>query len=724
MPCNPSDLTINVSSGPSAALIPGFGKPFAPTLPSFTLPFPGGFPEDLLGIYNALQFILPPGTIKPSLNLNYSKDIFDAIMSLMDKFFPFLMLYKFFMPVLDLIICIIEVLCALLNPFKLPGAISRLFTQCLPAFLALFPIFALIVMILSLLNLIISIVEYLLNEILKLIKILLKNIQTITNALVKADQVTVLAAINKIGMILCSFQSLFVILALFDIIIGAIKDMMKIISSIPPCDNNNNSGFQCCTPDVCPSFIKNDDGLVRATGTLQYYNAVNQDAGYLFPGVTLPFPLTNSARPESWQFYDTGAAIPDAFWNITSAYDLPAGVEQIFFPTDANYTDATPPKQVAYTVDLRLFYNPSTWGIVDSKGPRYVRVSECIVLKAPTQDLTLYNNTDTTITNGVLEITGGTVTEDDGLTEVFINGVNATLNNLIHLPPTTFSGTASGPDPVVFNPTDGYAFDNVTYTFHINYPVLLQKGLITVGCLPEVNLNKTFINNIYGGNVGLNFTLLNNLLNSGTFPDTAAAQQCLTTALTNLQNNVSAQAVADFQAMTTVCLNTLGDNAITSMNTLVGIGFDPYKSTFTITPIVQFTTQSILISVSLNENSGQSMTTNLPASISQGIAERITAISTFGDVSLFSYDGYQQFTGQITSPAAGAGTIQIKFDNKIISVVNIPSDTTVTPTVTPLTLDYTFIYSPSALGGQSGSVGTDGSPRRDEGDVARDGSEG
>ena len=174
-PCSPTEVSIPEPEGPSGPAIPGFGVPFAMKTPDLN-PYPDGFPEDLLDILNKLQLLIPPGALKPQLNPNFGKDVFDGIMKLLDQFMPFLMLYKFFLPVLELIICIIEVLCALMNPFKLARALNRLFTQCIPNFLNLFPIFALIIMIISLLLLILALVEYLISQIAKFIEIALRNV--------------------------------------------------------------------------------------------------------------------------------------------------------------------------------------------------------------------------------------------------------------------------------------------------------------------------------------------------------------------------------------------------------------------------------------------------------------------------------------------------------------------------------------------------------------------
>src|SRR5271165_1832150 len=121
-PCSPSDVSFSVPEGPTGPAIPGFGVPFSLNLPNLN-PFPPGFPEDLLYLFNLLEMLIPPGGLKPQLNLNFGKDIFDAIIKLLDQFMPFLMLYKFFLPILKLILCIIEVICALVNPFKLIPAI-------------------------------------------------------------------------------------------------------------------------------------------------------------------------------------------------------------------------------------------------------------------------------------------------------------------------------------------------------------------------------------------------------------------------------------------------------------------------------------------------------------------------------------------------------------------------------------------------------------------------
>src|ERR1035437_7480603 len=145
-------------------------------------------------------------------------------MKLLDQFMPFLLLYKFFLPVLNIIICIIEVLCSLMNPFALIRAITRLFRTCIPELLAIFPVFAMVIMAISLLLLLLSLIEYLVEQVLKLVKVLLRNINALNNAFQSNNENGVLAIAKKIGALLCMFQNLFVLFAVFNIIIQVIKD--------------------------------------------------------------------------------------------------------------------------------------------------------------------------------------------------------------------------------------------------------------------------------------------------------------------------------------------------------------------------------------------------------------------------------------------------------------------------------------------------------------------
>lgn len=716
-PCNPNDVNIALPDAPSGPPIPGFGIPFALKLPDIS-PFPEGFPEDLLDILDKLQLIIPPGIIKPSLNPNFGKDVFDGIMKLLDQFFPFLMLYKFFLPLLNLIICIIEVLCAIPNPFKLIRAMRRLFRRCIPAFINLFPIFAMIIMLISLLLLLLALIEYIIQQIEKFIGALLRNINALVKSFQDNDQNSVLAIAKKLGSLLCIFQNLFVLLSLFNTIIEVIRDVLNLAFHLPPCDSSSSSDEDgCCTPDVCPSIVQSN--YTRNTGTLEY---ISQGV-FRQSGTGFSFDTTD--RNEAWQIFDTLQPQPQEFINIVDAYDVTnVSPKPVFFPTDSTYNAQTAPAQAAYTVDLRLFYNPVSWGRLGLA--RFIKFTNCIVTKVPTRTVTTPPNGSQTVNTGVLLLAGGLGYEDDGttiLTGYANNGTSpisnqATLENFLHKPAIIGVNT----QPVYADPSDGYVFSNMTYTFKPVLETLLSKNLITLGCDPDLAADKNFINTVFAGDIGVKTALLGNLINDrDNFPDPNATQECLSAALTTLRSNLTTAGVAQFQATTTVCLNKLKDDTNKALNSLVGIGFDPCSSNFTLDPSTQFTSKAIKVTVNLKETNGLTLTSGLSSSVANDLASRIKAHLTLGEVSAFTYDGYTAFNANITSKIPGDGQLMISFDNNTFCTNNIPADVNVPATHDLQVLDYTFVYTPSSASSNIANIGNDGQPRRDEGDLARAG---
>lgn len=713
-PCNPNDVSITPPDGPSGPAIPGFGRPFSLNIPDVSLP--EGFPEDLLEILDLLQLLVPPGAFKPSLNPNFGKDIFDGIMKLLDQFMPFLMLYKFFLPILNMIICIIEVLCALTNPFKLIRALKRLFRTCIPEFLNLFPIFALIIMIISLLLLLLALIEYIINQILKFIKLILRNINALVKAFTKADANAILAVAKKLGAVLCIFQNLFVLLSIFNIIIQIIRDILSMLFSIPPCDDSDpNDEDGCCTPDVCPAIVKQE--YTRETGTFQYYpRAAQAVSGFA--------QLMVDVRTESWQLYDPSQEQAQQFINIIDAFDVTITPKPIFFPTDSVYTKGTAPKQAPYVIDLRVFYDPADWGRAGAA--RYIKFLNCIMTLAPTNSLSDYDASLVNVPTGVALLAGGAAFEDDGVTALTgfaTDGITpigspGTLENFIHMP-----------DNITINPTtptllitDGHTFTNVTYTFKPNMAVLLNKTIVTAGCEPSLALTKGYINQAFAGDIGVKTAQLRGLFDNVDpvtglgFPNPDGCQACLAAALAALRGNLTVEGVAEFQTTTLLCLQKLKDETNGALGSLITIGFEACKSDFTAVPPIQFTSQPIVVSVNLKERNGLPLTNTLSADVALSLSQKIKAHMTFGQITSFEYDGAQAFTANLTSDRPGVGDLMISFDDNIFCTNNIPDDVDEDLTRTLQTLPYQFVYTPVGEGVPGTAEGdTDGKPLRNAG---------
>lgn len=694
MPCTPI-LPSNFSPPPS-----GVGG-LAPSIPPLNIPFPDQPLQDLLLLFESIFMISPVGIIRVNFEPDVLNDVYQGINDLLKKIFPFLMIYQFFLPVLELILCIIEILCSLLNPVKLRKQMNILFRVCIPAFLSLFPQFAIIILILTLLQLLLTLIEYLLGRIVYLLLIIIENIIILSKAIQRADNDSVIAITKKVGDLLCLLQNLFAILGVFNLIIQIIKALLSLTFKIPPCsDSNPNS---CCSPDVCPEFIKNNTDIISSDGYFLYYNEVGLDSGLILPP-GFP-PIVSVIRNESWQFYDPSLSQNQAFINITKAFDLPAGINTVFFPSGATFTETSPSSSAPYTITFTALYNPTVFQRTDPLGVRNIQIVSAIVVAPPTAGVLSYNGT-TYIppNNGTLNLIGGTVQETSG-TPIINPSTNVayTVNEFFHLP-TNINGEI----PL---PTDGILFSNISYDFNINHDVLIASGLITVGCAPDVAANKNFINATIGAQFNTNSANLENVV----LPDVNAAQECVINALATYRNNISEASTNAFQTTMTNCLTQLQNETNAAISSIINAGYDPYTSTFTVEPSIQFTTVAIVVSVSLNEASGNLMTNNLTPSVAALLAPQITANITFGSITPFVYDGYQFFTADITSDIDGNGTVQIAFDNSFISVLNNPTDTTQTPSVSITTTPYTFVSSPAI------SAPGVGEPRRDPSDIARDG---
>ena len=703
MSCNPLDINIPFPSGPSGPAIIPYGTPFSLKLPEIN-GFLDGMPEDLLELLNKLQMLIPSGVLKPQMSHNSGKNIFDAILKVVDQFMPFLMMYKFFMPLLKLILCIMEVLCAIKNPFKLIKAMRKLFRNCLPDFLNLFPIFALIMMIISLLLLLLELIKYIIQQIIKLIKLILRNIIALGKAFRDDNEASILAIARKIGSLLCIFQNIFVLLSLFAIIIGVFKDMLATIYNIPPCDSGNSDG--CCTPEVCPDIIKRD------------YTAVTGSFDYL-PRVDALIPGTNSyttVRGESWQLYDVDQTQAQRFRNIFDAWDVYLSPKPIFFATDTNYTATSLVSDASYTIDLMLDYDPVLWGRTDpSAGPaRKIFIKECIMTKVPTEKLSTYDGNTVRISSGVAILAGGLVFETDKTTVVKgydVDGTTpidaqGTLENFIH--------KAIRVDG--WRTPDGYSFANSEYTFHPKMETLLKKDIITIGCDPDLAQDRAFLTNFVVGGWQEKAAAAVALVNSPNFPDPNKTQECLTTAMINLQNNLTAEGLAEFQIATNLCLGKLQADTENAIGQLVGIGFDSSKSSFTIDPSIQFTSRPITVSVDLKERNGTSITKGLTPQIAQEIALKIKPQATFGDVDNFQYDGYQFFTANLSSKEAGKGELMMSFDNQMFDTIIISEDLATPSTAPYQKLSYEFIYAPVILGDLAAG-NEEGLPRREDRDI-------
>lgn len=691
MPCDPLDNNINIDGVPPA-LTP-FGLPFGPPqIPFPDLQLPEGIPEDLLDLIDRLTTLWPGGPLVPNLD-EFAKNVLNAIVSLLNQIAPYLALYRFLQPLLNLLLCIIDVLCSLLNPFKLRRAMKKLFKRCLPDFLNLFPWLALLAMIIALLLLLLALIEYLINRILQLIQDVIQNLLALADAVGLNDGDRQLAGARKIAQLLCMIEQLFAVLIAFQAILAIIAALAN-ITGRSVCFGGSVSGddSECCTDEVCPPFIRNNpDGLIGTFGQLIYHKRVNQDtSGFGFP-VSLE-PL----RTERWQFIDVQEN-DDRFASIITEID-----GNIFWPEGMEYESTANLKKVPYLLDMTLEVDPAAFSHPDPiGGSRKFVIKDIIVTKKPIIGTLTFNNGfnfSETNNNGTLFIEGGKVYESDGTTPFIVFGSHATLNTFIHFNPVNGSLTSE----------DGYFISNTSYTLRFNYEYLLEKALITIGCFPDLQIETTIANAAVPS--------IDSIINQiGPLPDINATLDCLTTSLDKLRSNLSPGTAVIFQDEVTDCLNDLRDQTITTYTTAVTTATSIFKTTVTLVPTVQFLSQSIKVTVELRDFNGNTISFRVPADAQDTLAAKLKATVTLGEISPFSFDGYQAFEAFITSDEPGTGELTASFNDEILSNIIGQDDDNATTSIEQRVISYQFVGSGVFPSGEPKPV-----PRRDETDVAGD----
>lgn len=690
MPCNPNLNTVNP---PIIPPIPGLGGfAFAP----IQIPIPGiDIPTDILQtiteLIDQLQLIFPSGIFKANAD-NWLKDVLDVVGNLLSQVAPFLSLYNFFMALLNIIHCIIDVLCAIPNPFKIAIAMKKLFTQCLPPFLNLFPFLALIIMILTLILLILALIEYLIAFILNLIDEIIRNIALLAEGATLQDAESTLAAVQKIGEIMCVIENALAIFSALSAIFAIIETLAKLAGG-PFCDDGDKDG--CCTSDVCPPFIKlSPSGIHVSNGKLIYHRRVGPDVATLL-GVSaaiaalLPIPVI---RLERWQlFNNVGDVVTFPISDIITGI-LP-GVADTFYPEGLSLDGYTTSSKAPYTADIKLTFDPSIFHSSDILGSREFIITGCVVVRKPyigaldfQQNLNFFEPGGL---SGVLNVEGGLVTEADGYTAYMIDGYQATINTFIHQPLLNISSAVTSEDGITFN--------NVDFTWKPNNPVLMGYAIITAGCLPDVNIEKAIVNSLITAPEAVADKLptlapgKNGLPSIGPLPNIDGTIVCLKNAISTFRSNISINTAADFKTNIQLCLSDLRDQATSTFCNSIPVAYSPFKSTMTVSPAVQFTTRPIELQIQLNDASGTNIGFRIPPDCVPQTLALFKIENTFGKVGTLRYDGLNFFLTEISSDVPGEGTIKVSFNNKFFSQYTAAAIPSATSSITEATTAYQFI---------------------------------
>jgi len=659
MACNPNDNQINVPE-PTPVEIPGYGIPTSPIqIPNPSFDLPTDLADDFAALMQRLGALFPSGLFTPNPKTT-SKKIYDFFSEVLTQIAPYLSIYNFFLALLRIIKCIIDVLCAIPNPFAVAEKLYVLFTQCLPPFLNIFPAFALISMIISLLSLILALIEYIVEVVLDIINDILENLKIITNAFELQDQESILAVTQKIAMLLCWFQN---IISMF-LGLAAIIDVIKSIAQFAGVTFCSDEEDGCCSDKHCPPFIKNTpDGISTTQGKLIYFPQVGVDVESIF-GITpeqaalVDLPAVRNGR---YQIYDKSNTPQYKVSDIITS--LTPDPDDYYWTDTVKMSKEMPAKRSQYTVDLKVTVDPSYFNIDDDKGLRAFTIKNCIVIEKPYYGVYNYDNSMDELqgTNGTLSISGGKVFEvtSSGDVPYLIDGTQATLDTFI------------SKDELLSIPIydDSIIFDDIEFTWKPNVQALASYNLTTVGCLPDIVSEKAVINSIILSE-GIE-PLISRLPD---LPDAQSAYTCLLGALDIFRKDISEEGIALFQANTNACLDAFKNQTLDVITATIITTGSQFKTEYFLDTDIQFTSRSIKVNVIVKDPSGTSLVNNLPEISAIQIANSLLAQVTLGSVTSFVYDGSSSFTAEITSKNPGTGTISVLFNNKVISVYTLAAN--------------------------------------------------
>ncbi len=670
--CDPNENTLNPPRLGPPPVIPGFGSPFAPlqdSFPDIKLPI-NDVPEDVIDLINRLFLLLPGGaTLKPNLDSFYNNNLLSAISSLFNEIAPFLALYSFFQPMLNMVLCILDVICSLIA--GAPKAAKRLFKKCIPQFLSLFPWMAIPAMLLALLLLLLALIEYIINMLISYINDIIENIKMMAEAVQYGAEEDIIATAEKIAHLLCMIDDLFALFVAVQAVFQVIQALAEMVGrSVCSKARSGDDGY-CCTDDICPGFIAySPDGLSGISGQLIYHKTID----YTTTGFSVP-----PVREERWQFIDAQTQ-PYNFSDIVT----PIG-GNIFWPTPNEYGKTNPLNRVPYNIDLRMELDPSVFGHTDTGGTRYFRVKNSIVSSQPYIGWVNYAGGNEGPYNGTLPLIGGLVYEDD-LTPYIQGGRHLTLDQFVVQPATT----------TVPSVEDGYFIDNIEYTLNINHTYLVKEGIISLFCSPELSQEQAIIDATFD---------ISSVASRVVIPDVGATVACLQNSLNEFRKDVSLEKAVEFSAASSACLEALRSQTTQSYIDAFITSVSPYHSLFTVNPDLQFLDLPVVIKFTPKDANGTLIGFSIPEYAQPIIAEKIVPSISFGSVGVFTYDGKDSFVANINSSEPGDGDATLSFNgNQISEIINRDNED---PTaISPIIRTYEFI----------GIIDDASKPRRNEGD--------
>lgn len=258
--------------------------------PNFAPPYDSNYQPANSTSFNAeslIQMQLPGGGVMQGMaDPGATETLSTAINSALAGLAPFISAYALILPILGVIRGIIEIICALLNPFAVIRAVIRLFKKWIPPFIALFPMFAGVIILLNIIKAIIAIIFYVLTVVIPTIELIRENIKAVAAALgAGADKSEAAAEAGK-----QKIRDLIAELLQQSGVLQVLQPIMEITFAILgltagfPCGSGKGrkkrsvpflapavddaDGDDCSNCESCPEIISDRDAVPKGVGAL------------------------------------------------------------------------------------------------------------------------------------------------------------------------------------------------------------------------------------------------------------------------------------------------------------------------------------------------------------------------------------------------------------------------------------------------------------------------
>jgi hypothetical protein len=112
--CDPLNSNFDAPSGPAIPGMPGFS--FDVNFPTIPTDWLKGFPENITELLNRLKLRMPGGGILQDVVKNLAQSISSILSKMLSYLNLFMGFYMMILAIVEMIVCVIKVLCAFPNP--------------------------------------------------------------------------------------------------------------------------------------------------------------------------------------------------------------------------------------------------------------------------------------------------------------------------------------------------------------------------------------------------------------------------------------------------------------------------------------------------------------------------------------------------------------------------------------------------------------------------------